>query len=79
MIDSSYGFNNLLKEVSLTLLRVTNTFQGLIRSSSRTSLPAKISAPRSKGHSDPSVTFTHPQRTLLTYLLLSQEQKLQGQ
>ena len=56
MLDTSYGFNNLLKEVSNIWPRDINTSPDLRKSSSRTLPPAKKSAPKSKGHLDPSVS-----------------------
>ena len=62
MLDTSYGFNNLLKEVSLTTFRDTNTSPASKKLSSRTSMPAKRSAPKLKDRSDPSVSTHHPQK-----------------
>ena len=56
MLDTSYGFNNLLKEVRVTRARDINTSPDLRKSSSRTSAPARRSAPKSKGHLDPLVS-----------------------
>ena len=50
MLDTSYGFNNLLKEVNMLILRVINIFQALKKLYSRTSQLANKSVPRSKDH-----------------------------
>lgn len=55
MLDTSQGFNNLLKEVHTSSLRATNTSLDFRKSFSRTSTPARKSAPRSSALSDPMV------------------------
>lgn len=57
MLDTSYGFNNLLKEVHISTFRDTNTSPVLKKLYSRTSMRAKKSPPKSNAHSDPMVTF----------------------
>ena len=64
MLDTSYGFNNLLKEVRLFSPRDTNTTPASKKSSSRISMPARKSAEKSKDLSDPSVLTTHPQKNV---------------
>lgn len=61
MLDTSYGFNNLLKEVLLPPLRDTNTSPDSKKSSSKTSMPARTSAPKSSAPSVPLVTPLHSQ------------------
>lgn len=58
MLDTSYGFNNLLKEVPFSRFRATSTSLGLKKLYSRTSMPARKSPPKSNAHLDPMVTFT---------------------
>lgn len=48
MLDTSYGFNNLLKEVSIHSLRDINTSQDSKKSFSKTLMLAKKLAQRSK-------------------------------
>jgi hypothetical protein len=55
MLDTSSGFNNLLKEVTKIPSRDTNISQDSKKLYSKTSLPAKKSALRSRGLWDPSV------------------------
>lgn len=62
MLDTSYGFNNLLKEVTPISHRDTNISQDSKKSSSKTSTHAKKSAAKSKGLSDPSVRHTLNQK-----------------
>lgn len=57
MLDTSYGFNNLLKEVSISTFRATSTSLASKKLYSRTSMPAKKSAPKSNALSDPMVTL----------------------
>ena len=59
MLDTSYGFNNLLKEVPNLSLRDINTSVDSMKLSSETSLPAKRSALKSKDPLDPSVRKQH--------------------
>jgi len=70
MLDTSYGFNNLLKEVLRGRPRDINTSQDLKKLSSRTSTPAKKSAPKSKDPSDPSVIPSYRQNDQKVHLLL---------
>ncbi len=58
MLDTSYGFNNLLKEVcsSSSFLRATNTTPALKKSSSKISMHANKSVPKSNDLSDLMVT-----------------------
>ena len=58
MLDTSYGFNNLLKEVCSpsSYLRATNTTPALKKSSSKISMPANKSVPKSNDLSDLMVT-----------------------
>jgi hypothetical protein len=73
MLDTSYGFNNLLKEVPPIPLRDTNTSQGSKKSFLRTSMPARRSVPKSKDHSDPSVRLKHLQNAFQTQAQLCQQ------
>ena len=68
MLDTSYGFNNLLKEVPRLTSRDTNTSLASKKSSSRTSMLAKTSVPKSRGHLDPSVIH-HTSPKTSTHLL----------
>ena len=77
MLDTSYGFNNLLKEVVSVTFRGTNISPVFKKSSSRTSMPAKKSAPKSKGPSAPSVITTTFQR--LTYFQLVFSESVEDQ
>lgn len=61
MLDTSYGFNNLLKEVPSVPLRDTNTSQDSRKSFSKTSMPARRSVPKSRDLLDPSVRLQHLQ------------------
>ena len=58
MLDTSYGFNNLLKEVRSpsSYLRATNTTPASKKSSSKISMPANKSVPKSNDPSDLMVT-----------------------
>ena len=47
MLDTSYGFNNLLKEVHISTFRDTNTSQVSKKLYSGTSMRAKKSPPKS--------------------------------
>lgn len=47
MLDTSYGFNNLLKEVCISTFRDISTSLALKKLYSRTSMPARKSAPKS--------------------------------
>lgn len=68
MLDTSYGFNNLLKEVQYTLLRDTNISQASNKSFLKISLHAKTSVPRSKDHWDPLVSQTSMQKSHWSFL-----------
>lgn len=70
MLDTSYGFNNLLKEVPLSPSRDTNTSPDLKKSSSKTSTPARKSVPKSSAPTAPSVNPPFTPKSFL-YLLLS--------
>lgn len=59
MLDTSYGFNNLLKEVPSLSFRDINTSRVSKKLFSRISVPVKRSAPKSKDHSDLSVSTQH--------------------
>jgi len=68
MLDTSYGFNNLLKEVCSHSFRDINTSPVSKKLSSKTSMPAKRSAPKLKDLSDPSVSSQYQQK-IQCYLL----------
>ena len=51
MLDTSYGFNSLLKEVKLASFRVTSISPDSKRLCLKTSMLAKKSPPRSNDHS----------------------------
>lgn len=71
MLDTSYGFNNLLKEVTHSPLRDTNISLVSKKSSSKTSTPAKKYAPKSKDLSVPSVTLPYTSKLYPLFLLPS--------
>ena len=69
MLDTSYGFNNLLKEVTrLFIFRVISTFQVLRKWSSGTLTPVRKLVPKSKDHLDLMVTI-NAYRHMPIYLL----------
>ena len=73
MLDTSYGFNNLLKEVTILLSRDTNTSQASNKSYSRTSQPVNKSVPRSKDHMVPmvSIPFENGSSSISSFILSS--------
>ena len=58
MLDTSYGFNNLLKEVLHSTFRDTSTFQDLRKLSSRTYPMSRTSPTWLRSDSDLMVTPT---------------------
>jgi hypothetical protein len=59
MLDTSYGFNNLLKEVTLHIFRDINTSLVSKKLSSRTSMLVKKSPPKLNDLLDLSVLALH--------------------
>lgn len=71
MLDTSYGFNNLLKEVtSFLIFRAINIFQALKKWSLGILILVRKSVPKSKDHSDPMVNISpnRPRPIHLFYL-----------